>query len=236
MFVRLQFGSPQSTSVGYSSSVRPDSCAPRRRNSGLPQVDKLRCCGVGVANSGDVLKRTGQIYVDLLHGFRCKRLAAAEMLTDLVRSSADTRTEHITRKVTWTNSISRKQRAGDFHVSQFTPSVYEATAVAIATQPGKSDLHPTAATETARSTWKILGTDFAPPQKRRRGFGCRSCTRNTKQYSASGQLPNCAQLYSPTGINDQNFAPRILYTEQHRTEPAAVNPGDQSGPINKQVD
>ena len=65
-------------------------------------------------------KHTGQMYLDLLHVFRCRLLAAAEMLTDLVRSSAYTRTEHSTRKVSWTNPTTREQRAGDFDVSRFT--------------------------------------------------------------------------------------------------------------------
>ena len=84
------------------------------------------------------------------------------MLTDLVRSSAYTRTERSTRNVSWTNSTSRKERAGDFDVSRFTPSVDEAASITIATQPGKSDPHPAAANETALSTWKISRTDFAP--------------------------------------------------------------------------
>ena len=54
--IRIQPGSSQPTSVGYSSSVRPDSRAPRRHRSDLPQVAKLRCCGVGVANPGNVLQ------------------------------------------------------------------------------------------------------------------------------------------------------------------------------------
>ena len=107
-------------------------------------------------------KHTGQMYLDLLHVFRCKLLAASEMLTDLVRSSAYTRTEHCTLKVSWTNSTSREQHPGDFDVSRFTPSVYEAAAKRIATQPVKLDPQPTHTTETALSTWKISWTDFAP--------------------------------------------------------------------------
>ena len=107
-------------------------------------------------------KHTGEMYLDLLHVFRCRLLAAAKILTDLVRSSAYTRTEHSTRKVSWTNSTSREQRARDFDVSRFTPRVYEAAAKPIATQPMKSDPQRTHATETELSTWKISWTDFAP--------------------------------------------------------------------------
>ena len=84
------------------------------------------------------------------------------MLTDLDRSSAYIRTEHSTRKVSWTKSTTRGKRAGDFDVSRFTPSVYEAAANTVATQPDKPDRQPTHATEAALSTWKISWTDFAP--------------------------------------------------------------------------
>ena len=107
-------------------------------------------------------KHTGQMYLDLLHVFQCRRLAAAKTLTYLARSSACTRTEHSTWKVSRTNSTSRGQRAGDFYTSRFTPCVYEAAAKTIAIQPVRSDPQATHATETALSTWKIPWTDFAP--------------------------------------------------------------------------
>ena len=162
MSVRLQPGSPQPTSVGYSSSVRPGSCAPRRHRSDLPQVANCGAVASELPTPATSCKHTGQIYLDLLRVFRCRRLAAAEMLTDLVRSSAYTRTAHSTWKVSVTNYTSREQHAGDFDVSRFTPRVYEAAAKTIATQPVKSDPQPTHATEMALSTWKICWTDFAP--------------------------------------------------------------------------
>ena len=105
---------------------------------------------------------TGQMYLDLLLVFRCRHLPAAEMLTDLVRSSAYTRTEHSTWKESWTNSTSREQHAVDFDLGRFTRGAYEAAAKAIATQPVKSDAQPTHAAQTTLSTWKISWIDFAP--------------------------------------------------------------------------
>ena len=108
-FVRLQPGSPQPTSVGYSSGVRPDFCALRRHRSDLPHV-ALSCGAVPseLPNPASSCKHTGQMYIDWLHVFRCRHLPVAEILTDLVRSSVYTRTEHSTRKVSWTNSSSRE--------------------------------------------------------------------------------------------------------------------------------
>ena len=88
---------------------------------------------------------------------------AAEMLTDLVRFLAYTRTEHSTLKVSWTNSTSREQRAGDFDLIRFRPSVYEAAPKQKNASPSaKSDPPPTHATETALPTWKMSWTDFDP--------------------------------------------------------------------------
>ena len=124
----------------------------------------LSCGAVSpeLPTSATFCKHTGQMYLDLLHVFQCRRLAAAKMLTYLARSSACTRTEHSTWKVSRTNSTSREQRAGYFDVSRFMPGVYKAAAKTIATQPVKSDPEPAHATETALSTWTISWTDFAP--------------------------------------------------------------------------
>ena len=147
-------------------------------------------------------KHTGQMYLHLLHVYRCRRLAAAEMLTDLQKLDPQpTHAPKTARGRYWTNSTSREQRAGDFDASRFMPIVYEAAPRTIATQPVKSDPQPIHATETALSTWKISWTDFAPRYKTRRLLGCQSRTRNTKRHSARGQLPFFAQLYSPTEIN-----------------------------------
>ena len=146
-------------------------------------------------------KHTGQMYLDLLQVFRCRRLSAAEMLTDLVRFLAYTRTENSTLKVTWTNSTSREQRAGDFDLIRFTPSVYEAAA--------KKKCFPVREVRPSAYTRYRDGTPHVedvlerlrPAIKTRRLFGCQSRKWNTKRYSVRGQLPNFAQLYSPTGIN-----------------------------------
>ena len=74
----LQPGSPRPTSFGYSSSVRPDSCALPRHRSDLPQVAKLRCYGVGLTNSDHVLQahRSGHLRLAsyrLMQTFGCSR-------------------------------------------------------------------------------------------------------------------------------------------------------------------
>ena len=95
------------------------------------------------------------------------------MLTDVVRSSAYTRTEHSTRKVPWTNSTSREQRAGDFDGSRFTPSVYEAAAKQLL--PSLS-LHTLPRRHSARG--RYLG-QASPRDKKRAGFLDVSRTQGT---------------------------------------------------------
>ena len=101
-----------------------------REGTGQTYRRSLSCGAVSpeLPTPATFCKHTGQMYLDLLHVCRCRRLDAAKTLTYVARSSACTRTEHSTRKVPWTNSTSREQRAGDFDGSRFTPSVYEAAA------------------------------------------------------------------------------------------------------------
>ena len=144
---------------------------------------------------------TGQVYLDLLHVFRCRLLGAAEMLTDLVRSSAYTRTEHSTRKVSWTNSTSREQHAGDFDVSRFTPSVYEACS--------KNSCYPACEVRSSAYTRYRDGTQHVedildrirPAIKKAQAIWMSVAHKEHQRYSARGHPPNFAQLYSPTGIN-----------------------------------
>ena len=70
-------------------SIRPDSCAPRKHRFDLPQVEKLRLGGVGVATSGHVLQAHGSDVL-LKHdtSVTCRLVVAAKMQTGLVISSA----------------------------------------------------------------------------------------------------------------------------------------------------
>ena len=57
-----------------------------------------------------------------------------------------------------------------------------------------------------------------------------------KTHRTQNHPPTFAQLHSPTGINAKKLCPRTQHTEQYRTECAAKNPADQSGPRSKRVD
>ena len=59
---------------------------------------------------------------------------------------------------------------------------------------------------------------------------------NQTALRTQNQPPMFAQLYLPTGINAYKLCPRMLYTEQYRTECPAKKPGDQSRPRRKRVD
>ena len=91
------------TSTRHSSV--PTQTRALRESTGATYRRWLRCGGMAAESPAPAMscRHTDQMCCsDMLHIFRYRLVAAARMLT--VRYSADTRTKHSTRKVSWTTS------------------------------------------------------------------------------------------------------------------------------------